>query len=68
MSLQAVVGHSCSRARHSVDVPRFFQAYTDDVCADRSLPMDSKDCPEGRKAQRFEHQISTHSKHGFHMI
>lgn len=25
-------------------------AYTADVCADRSLPMISKDCPQGRKA------------------
>jgi len=27
-----------------------FKAYTDDVCADKTLPMDSKDCPQGRKA------------------
>lgn len=25
-------------------------AYTADVCADKTLPMDSKDCPQGRKA------------------
>ena len=34
-----------------------FKAYTDDVCADKTLPMDSKDCPQGRKA--LEH-IKTH--------